>query len=715
MPSAYSSRLRFDLVQPGEFDDIWGVATNTNLGTLVEEAIAGVAAVSMTDADYTLTTANGLADEARKAVLQVGSSVSLTATRNIIVPSVTKVYLVINNTTGGQSITVKTATGTGVTVTNGNKAIVYCDATNVIEAITSVSTSTSSVATLVALKALPTPASNTVVSVACKTTEGDGFSGQFEWRSTSTATADDALVVQISATATGRFHRVIRNFSYDVMWWGVVLNAPGSAASNATAINAAIQAVAAPGGGWLMFPAGAIYVSATLDNNVKDVLCIGAGRDQFHNGGTNVGATRIIATTAITVLKHRSPINPSASKNTGGGWINMHVVANGIATRLLHCTSVNLYNHDLYLEDCVGTEAALYDCLVDTVELADSATIQKGRSKLSIRQLNTGAAYSCHGVVLGNQNGVANVSLTDFDLDILHANGHALKVVNADNVDVYLRAHGVGTGFGVYSHGKTGALISAATKANPCVVTTTSAHGFSTGQVLYIDSVAGMTQLLGFYKIVSLTSTTFSLQTLGGVNVNSTGYSTYTSGGVAYSNPQGGGWNRYRYVSSVTAIYQEGTNISGVIGSSPNFIHYDSSNGTPKPTAGTGAFWISKDSLGNIANGRHITPVLADGDTATAIGFAAKLGNECVRMWSGSESQIVVGGPAGTWLLRSLTAGNNFQIFPLAGGGLCDIAGLSSTALRASASYADDAAAAAAGISLGQFYRNGSAVQCRIT
>lgn len=133
MASTYSSRLRIELIGTGEQSGTWGVTTNTNLGTLLEEAIAGVAAVTMTDANYTLTEANGAQDESRQMVLQLSGA--LTATRNVICPAVQKVYIVKNLTSGGQSIVLKTSGGTGITVPNGKTTLVYCDGTNVVSAI----------------------------------------------------------------------------------------------------------------------------------------------------------------------------------------------------------------------------------------------------------------------------------------------------------------------------------------------------------------------------------------------------------------------------------------------------------------------------------------------------------------------------------------------------------------------------------------------------
>ena len=134
MPSTYSPSLRLELIGNGEQASNWGNTTNTNLGTLLEQAITGVGAVVMTDADRTLTSGNGVSDEARNAVLTLTSSGSLTATRNLIVPTANKFYAVRNATSGSQTVTVKTSAGTGVGLANGYTQLMYCDGTNVVPA-----------------------------------------------------------------------------------------------------------------------------------------------------------------------------------------------------------------------------------------------------------------------------------------------------------------------------------------------------------------------------------------------------------------------------------------------------------------------------------------------------------------------------------------------------------------------------------------------------
>jgi len=134
MASTYSSNLKIELQAVGENPGTWGTITNTNLGTALEQAIVGYGNPSYaSDANLTLTyTDTNAAQAARALVLNVTSAVSLTATRQLVVPTIQKQYIVQNNTTGSQSITVKTSAGTGITVPNGRKAHLYVDGTNVI-------------------------------------------------------------------------------------------------------------------------------------------------------------------------------------------------------------------------------------------------------------------------------------------------------------------------------------------------------------------------------------------------------------------------------------------------------------------------------------------------------------------------------------------------------------------------------------------------------
>jgi hypothetical protein len=126
MASTYSPTLRIELIGNGEQAGTWGTTTNSNLGSLIEQAITGVQTITMGDATYTLTAFDGAVDEARNAVLVLGGTV--TSPQNLIAPAVEKIYLVKNFT--GNTVTIKTSGGVGAALANGTYAQVYCDGTD---------------------------------------------------------------------------------------------------------------------------------------------------------------------------------------------------------------------------------------------------------------------------------------------------------------------------------------------------------------------------------------------------------------------------------------------------------------------------------------------------------------------------------------------------------------------------------------------------------
>ena len=75
--------------------------------------------------------------------------------------------------------------------------------------------------------------------------------------------------------------------------------------------------------------------------------------------------------------------------------------------------------------------------------------------------------------------------------------------------------------------------ITGITAANPAVVTSNS-HGYNNGDFVTISSVVGMTEVNGkTFKVADKTTNTFELQDVDGNDINSSGYTAYSSAGVA--------------------------------------------------------------------------------------------------------------------------------------------------------------------------------------
>jgi hypothetical protein len=128
--TTYSTSLKLTLIGDGQESSTWGQTTNTNLGTLLEQAITGYVSINMADANVTLTTLNGTFDQSRNAVIELTGTNN--AVRDVIPPVVEKLYTIFNNTSGGYAIRVIGATGTGVSIPNGSTRTVYCTGTNFV-------------------------------------------------------------------------------------------------------------------------------------------------------------------------------------------------------------------------------------------------------------------------------------------------------------------------------------------------------------------------------------------------------------------------------------------------------------------------------------------------------------------------------------------------------------------------------------------------------
>jgi hypothetical protein len=133
MASTFSPNLRIELIGAGEQAGTWGTTTNTNLGTLIEDAISGYVAVTISSADQALTAVNGAADQSRNAMVQLNSA---SGAFSVYAPPESKQYVLFNNTAHAATIYNSTAlgnttaAGSGVTVPAGKTMTVWSDGTN---------------------------------------------------------------------------------------------------------------------------------------------------------------------------------------------------------------------------------------------------------------------------------------------------------------------------------------------------------------------------------------------------------------------------------------------------------------------------------------------------------------------------------------------------------------------------------------------------------
>jgi hypothetical protein len=127
MASSYTSRLRLEKQADGENPNTWGQIVNRVFET-IEQSIAGVQEIALAGTDVTLTTSNGDIDQARNMMLKCSGALS--ADVAVIIPPVSKVYIVFNDTTLDQTLTIKTAAGVGAVIPQGTVQLVACDGTD---------------------------------------------------------------------------------------------------------------------------------------------------------------------------------------------------------------------------------------------------------------------------------------------------------------------------------------------------------------------------------------------------------------------------------------------------------------------------------------------------------------------------------------------------------------------------------------------------------
>jgi len=136
MATTFTTLLKLAKPTQGELDGSWGTVVNDNITSMIEEAIAGRSVINTWSTNsHTLTTANGTTAESRAAMLSLTDTNDQLGTNaaTVVCPALSKVYIVKNAV--GQAATLKTASGTGIAIPNGKTMILFCDGTNVEEAI----------------------------------------------------------------------------------------------------------------------------------------------------------------------------------------------------------------------------------------------------------------------------------------------------------------------------------------------------------------------------------------------------------------------------------------------------------------------------------------------------------------------------------------------------------------------------------------------------
>ena len=113
MPSSYTANLGVEKIGSGEQAGTWGTTTNLNLD-IIDRAVNGVGAITLSGTSHTLTTTDGALSEGGNKVLVLGGSPSGTNTITISPNDQDKMYFVHNNS--GQTATFTQGSGGNVSI-----------------------------------------------------------------------------------------------------------------------------------------------------------------------------------------------------------------------------------------------------------------------------------------------------------------------------------------------------------------------------------------------------------------------------------------------------------------------------------------------------------------------------------------------------------------------------------------------------------------------
>jgi hypothetical protein len=133
MASSYNT-IGLELMGTGENAGTWGDKTNDNLN-LIEQAIAGYEAVTITDSTTTtLVMSNAALSNARNMIIKI-ATITLTGATTVTIPDGIEKFYIFDLTaiTGVTNLTIKTASGTGFTAGEAKIVAAYSDGTNLNE------------------------------------------------------------------------------------------------------------------------------------------------------------------------------------------------------------------------------------------------------------------------------------------------------------------------------------------------------------------------------------------------------------------------------------------------------------------------------------------------------------------------------------------------------------------------------------------------------
>ena len=498
MASTYSN-LKIQLMAAGENNTTWGNVTNVNLGTALEEAITGSVDVPFSSANVTLTlTDTNTTQSARNLRLKCTGTTA--GARNLIVPAIEKLYLVTNGC--ADAITVKNATGTGIAVPASASMWVFNDATNVLDAMSYMSSLTLGAA-------LPVASGGTGQTTYTN--------GQLLIGNTTGSTLTKATIT----AGTGV----------------TITNGTGAITISATGLSGTVTSVNGTGGTTgLTLTGGPITTTGTL--TLGGTLAVA-------NGGTNVASYAIgdiLYASASTTLSKLADVATGNALISGGVTTAPAWGKIGLATHVSGTLPVanggtgatSFTNGQLLIGNTTGNTLT-----AATLTAGTNVTITNGTGTITISSSSSGGTVSSVAMTVPAFLSVSGSPVTTTGTLAVTLSGTALPVANG------------GTGATSFTNGQlligntTGNTLTAATLTAGTGVTITN----GTGTITISSSGGTVTSVNGSGGTTGLTLTGGAITTSG----------TLTLGGtLATAN---GGTNLTGFTAANNAIYSTSSSV----------------------------------------------------------------------------------------------------------------------------------------------------------
>ena len=137
MTSTFTSNTGIQKPGTGTQSGVWGDTVNTN-SDILDRALNGVLALSLSGTASTLTTTDGTLSDGQYKLLLLGGSPSGAHTITVAPNNAQKIYFVYN--TSGEDVIFSQGSGANATIPNGNSNVLYCDGIGSASAVVDLAT-----------------------------------------------------------------------------------------------------------------------------------------------------------------------------------------------------------------------------------------------------------------------------------------------------------------------------------------------------------------------------------------------------------------------------------------------------------------------------------------------------------------------------------------------------------------------------------------------